>query len=811
MNAMEYTDYDALPGYAQAEQEDSTKILLQRIAYMLRDRWVWLLVASLVLGTGFAVLGFLSQPELYRARGTIEINEQLPGVTDTTLPTARTSEGFLRTEMEYLTHQRVLERMMEKLEWEAQQFAGLNDVSDLLQYVNVRNRMDTKLVDIYFVHTRPEYAVMGVKALMESHQEIFSSKYSRRDAERRQALASKRAKLSSDLDELGRQYDALLGDGTERTLEKQQDNLFEEIVSLEEQLASVQAAIDRMGSEDGEPMLSNLSVEQLGEIDAGVDQLLRDRDDLRLLMDSLRASGMGENHRRMQRASRELAVVNDRIDQRAERLRLGLISPQALDGEGNITDNASLDQLRAQKQSLENRIANKDAELKAIGKRLRELRDTQQEMAKLEAELEEVQERIAQINSEVIGEHIETVAVPNWAAPYKPENRIIFAIAGGGFGVSLAFGLVLLWGFVDRRFKHLDEAELELPQLLGSLPEVPHSRDDPAMSLEIANNIHRIRARLQVGRGDESCVFSVTSPAQQAGKTSLALALGLSYASAGIRTLVVDADVVGGGLTKRLKAMVHQRLGHMLVSRHVIDQATLDRTLEQQRASDKLLGELLVEQGHLTQEQLEGHLEEQQKTSVGLLDACRGQELSACVAHTNHKSLDVLPIGTALAHEAGSIAPAAMHRVIRAARETYEVVLIDSGPILGSVDATLAASAADASLLIFTRNERQALVNKAIAAFDHIDGNLAGIVFNRAMQKDIVRSSYGSVTSSVSRAAYATAPSQTIDPEATTSFGPLARSVAMYATTNGTAQSNGRARPPREETDADARDLMARP
>ncbi|MFW5682279.1 MAG: hypothetical protein ACOC1G_04670 [Phycisphaeraceae bacterium] len=152
-----------------------------------------------------------------------------------------------------------------------------------------------------------------------------------------------------------------------------------------------------------------------------------------------------------------------------------------------------------------------------------------------------------------------------------------------------------------------------------------------------------------------------------------------------------------------------------------------------------------------------------------------------------------------------------MHRVIRAAREAYDVVLIDSGPILGAVDATLAASAADATLLIFSRNDRKALVDKAISTFDHIDGELAGVVFNRALQRDIVRSSYGSVTSSVSRAAYASAPPQTIDPEATTSFGPLARSVAMYAGAPGTAQSNGRARPPREKADTDSRDLMARP
>ena len=46
--------------------------------------------------------------------------------------------------------------------------------------------------------------------------------------------------------------------------------------------------------------------------------------------------------------------------------------------------------------------------------------------------------------------------------------------------------------------------------------------------------------------------FSVTSASSGDGKTSLTLALGLSFAASGSRTLLIDSDLVGAGLTARL-------------------------------------------------------------------------------------------------------------------------------------------------------------------------------------------------------------------------------------------------------------------
>ena len=65
--------------------------------------------------------------------------------------------------------------------------------------------------------------------------------------------------------------------------------------------------------------------------------------------------------------------------------------------------------------------------------------------------------------------------------------------------------------------------------------------------------MHQIRTMLQINSGmEDRRVFAVTSASPGDGKTSLTLALGLSYAACGTRTLLIDCDLVGAGLTSRM-------------------------------------------------------------------------------------------------------------------------------------------------------------------------------------------------------------------------------------------------------------------
>ena len=279
-------------------------------------------------------------------------------------------------------------------------------------------------------------------------------------------------------------------------------------------------------------------------------------------------------------------------------------------------------------------------------------------------------------------------------------------------------------------YRYSDEANdgVANAPLLGILPRLPEELADPEQAAVAAHCIHQIRIMLQVGPNpDRRRVFMVTSTATGDGKTSLTMALGLSFAASGSKTLVVDCDMVGQGLTHRLKA----------------------------------------------------------QNVPGLLETLQTGTLRGHVRKTATKGMYVLPIGNAHSVDAGCLSPSTIKRLLTACCEHFDIIVIDTGPILGSLEASAVATEVDGVIMAVARGQQQPMVERAIRHLRSIGANIFGIVFNRAEQRDFQRSV--SSTSIRSMSAKAHAP-RTIIPESEESsrLGPLARSVASCLPTAST-------------------------
>ena len=130
-------------------------------------------------------------------------------------------------------------------------------------------------------------------------------------------------------------------------------------------------------------------------------------------------------------------------------------------------------------------------------------------------------------------------------------DRVSRLMAGVGFlgGAILPTMVVLLISVLDGRFRYSDEANADMGgiPLLGILPNLPDLLTDPTQAATAAHCVHQIRTILQItGHSTEARVFAITSGSPGDGKTSLTLALGLSFAASGSRTLLVDGDLIGG-------------------------------------------------------------------------------------------------------------------------------------------------------------------------------------------------------------------------------------------------------------------------
>jgi tyrosine-protein kinase len=129
------------------------------------------------------------------------------------------------------------------------------------------------------------------------------------------------------------------------------------------------------------------------------------------------------------------------------------------------------------------------------------------------------------------------------SSPHPVRNVIIGAIAG------LFVGLLVTWFLesIDRRLRRPDEAEslVGLPVLgavaKGSLGKTPTGGDDGV--LDACRMVNTNVRFLSGDPGDPPRSVLVTSPLPEEGKTTVALGLALSAAASGVRTLLIEADV----------------------------------------------------------------------------------------------------------------------------------------------------------------------------------------------------------------------------------------------------------------------------
>jgi Mrp family chromosome partitioning ATPase len=176
-------------------------------------------------------------------------------------------------------------------------------------------------------------------------------------------------------------------------------------------------------------------------------------------------------------------------------------------------------------------------------------------------------------------------------------------------------------------------------------------------------------------------LYTVTSSSAGEGKTHLALALGMSFAMSGRRTLLIDADLVGRALTSQLSL----------------------------------------------------------KSSKGLSEAVGAKTLNGEV-HAVQPNLWALPVGIAADFRAEQLSSSMMTKLLDQAREAFDTIIIDSGPIMGSLEANLASSLSDRVVMVVARGQDSKAVRAALNRLRNIGATCAGLVFNRALSKDFARS-----------------------------------------------------------------------
>ena len=671
---------------------------LDKLRRLLRGRAVLAVVLATVGGLLGAALGFVSQKPVYEADGTAFIPPAVPAMSggEQGNPNYR---QFMQTEANYAESEQMALAAMEDPAWKkaipspwlpthfaTAANAGYNGADNLM-------RFDFKSSD-------PKVALAGVQALMTAYEAHFLEQRNRAGTVRAPIITRQLAGLDARRKENQEAIEAISGPWGTTELTPVRDvtirNRDDKAAELRDLELNLQQAVNARDAVKANP--DSVSEADLAAFNDGMKTLLEQRAAVSARLQEMNAAGIGAKQKAYANAQQQAEAVNANIDGLSKRLRgdfFGFV-PVLTPGYGNAvrqpvttayieqlqgrTDlaKAALDGLNAKVAAVMGDIT-KIAPLLASRQGINEERDRLRTIESNDTQNSGFQESLGTIR--LYRPSPEAVFVAK-------DKRQAMAIGGGILGFGIPLGLVLLLGTLDSRFRYSDDATQTVSRapLLGILPNLPDRLSDPNQASIAAHCVHQIRTMLQINHGsDEPRAFAVTSAQRGDGKTSLALALGLSYAASGARTLLVDTDLQSGGLSNRLGV-----------------------------GGDE-----------------------------GVMDALSGGELLRYVCETDVTDLAILPIGRGVANHAGAFSPGAVRHLIEQAKRRYDVIVCDTGPVLGSIEATPIVAASDGVILAVSRGQSRPLVNKALSHLETVGATVAGMVFNRAHAGDFEKSVSG--------------------------------------------------------------------
>jgi Mrp family chromosome partitioning ATPase len=468
-------------------------------------------------------------------------------------------------------------------------------------------------------------------------------------------------------------------------------------------------------------------------------QLLADRGRLTDAIEQAKQRfGYGEAHPEVAEKRRQLRNLDERIDRYATDYRelqaeirrqvqpLSAATVAAGATGGAHSGSPSAQELRVHESVIASMydLANKD--VVALGAKRQRIAQLTNESSSLHEELNAVERRLRMLQLESgLGSRLSVVTPgePPGMPFYNPRKK--YAAAGAAAGACAPIGLLVLFGLLGPRYRFSHETEIDLDRsapLLGILPTLSERLDDLPQAADAAHAVHHIRVMLEMkqhaGRGG---VFMITSACGGEGKTNLTVALGLSLVASGRKTLLIDCDLIGQGLTHGFSAT----------------------------------------------------------SRIGLREALACGTARGLVKKTP-KGLRLLTAGNTDTFSGWTLSSVGMSRLIAEARRCYDVVLIDSGPILGSVEASIIAPEVDGVIMMISRGQNRGLVDRAMRHLMTLGAKPLGIVFNRAGAGDFRRAAFHSSARQLASRSNGRPEPAADDISDVASFGPLVRCVATF-------------------------------
>lgn len=674
-----------------AQSQSEAVLHAQDYMQVLRGRWKTIFFVFLLVFVSSAVITKMMTPR-YTSGMTFEIKyprdliNVAVGGESNPIEKAVVSDAYMQTQFEILVSQQNLIAVANKLdlpnEWDMDEATA---ALQLMSMVNVMPRKNTNLVDIEVKTEDPRMSQQACQAVVDCYKEIREEK---ENAIINEAINKRYEVLRSRQDELERKADVV----------RQYIRSGKYIQGMWNDYASSHAPVSAGAEEQTLQQLNNNKLQLEAEIaqmsvHIGKLQDLKDAD----LLGYVTRTGLltAESY-----CSAKVRELNNRYTEEENNRSQMLLSGYGqrhpnvlrLDEQHKATQQQLYEELVGMRDSMADQIEVKKAELQDLDQRYstakEKLRDKTLEDQKVKNALQEYaaeKARYDKLENDYIADKmrlmaprtsLEVYSQPGLAtAPSSPNYRLNL-IVGAVLGIILGMVVAFISNYFDTSIKSLEDAErmLGLP-VLGVIPQdagllILQGGDSPdAEAYRILRT--NIELKREVARATTIAVVSANAGE---GKTTTLSNLAFVFAQAGYSTLMIDADL------RRPRLARYAEL-----------------------ESDKGLSTYLAQSA----------------------------ELKDVIFQTGHANLYMLPSGPVPVDPSGLIGSNRMHQLLAEVSKRFDVVLVDSPPVLGVSDASLLVSRADATLLVLQpRKMPIKALQRSKTLIQSAGGSIMGLVMN---------------------------------------------------------------------------------
>jgi len=268
------------------------------------------------------------------------------------------------------------------------------------------------------------------------------------------------------------------------------------------------------------------------------------------------------------------------------------------------------------------------------------------------------------------------------------RDFILALLCGFVFGSAVIFVIF----YFDDTLREVDSAENDLGLPIIGKVYKDHSKLDTIVSERpnalASESIRTLRTNLQFASVDEELkTILVTSSIPGEGKSFISANLGISFAEAGKKTLIVDCDLRKGRMHKIFNVDGSKGLSSLLI------------------------GEI--------------------------------SKYKKYIQPTDIKNLSIMPRGIFPPNPSELLNSKKNLKLVSTLKDNYDIVIFDGAPVMGLSDSLIIASLVDKVLVVASLNEAQkAEIKGTTKSLENIDAHIAGLVINNINTRKSKHSGY---------------------------------------------------------------------